>query len=302
MFFDVIVTITIPLLAVIALGYLGCRMFPIDPRALGQLLINVVAPGAFVYFLLSNPAPISSVGFAGAFATGRFLVLYLVGWALIAVFSRDRVLRRAFGLAVAFPNSGNFGIPLVQLAFGEDWLLHQSVITMIHSIMIVVAVPLVLPLGKLGVLESLRSAFKTPLLPSVLAGLVIKALGIEMPQVVMAPLKLLAAGLTPLALLTLGAQIAHVPRVFNIRPVIGIVALRVFAAPFLSALALMLFSVDEATRNYLIVNSCVPVGILLAVLLAEHAEVSRMITLSVAASTAVAPFAVTLVISMLPMF
>lgn len=299
MFFSVLTTITVPLMAVIALGYLGARRFDVDPRVLGRLLINIVAPGAFVYFLVSDPAPMSAVSFVSVYTVVRFAVLYLLGLAVLSLVEMNPVMRRACALAVAFPNSGNYGIPLVQLAFGDAFLFHQSVITSIHSILIVVLVPLLLPAGRLGLGASLVSAFRTPLLPAVMAGVAIKSAGIELPQVVTAPLGVLAAGLTPLALLTLGAQVATVPRVPNVATVGTVVLLRLLAAPLLTAASFLFLAAEVPVRDFLVVNACVPVGVILAVLLAEHRQVSAVVTTTVAASTALAPLAVAVVLALL---
>lgn len=299
MFLDIVTTITIPLLVVIALGYVASRRLSLDARTLGQLLVNVVAPGAFVYFLLSNPAPMSAVGFVTLYSFCRFFVMYLVGWLVISRFVSDPVARRACALAVAFPNSGNYGIPLVDLAFGDAWLFHQSVITSMHSVLIVALVPFLVPSRNLGFVASLRSAFSAPLLPAVTAAIVIKMVGVEVPSVVMAPLGVLAAALTPLALLTLGAQIAAAPRITDPASVAGIVSLRLVAAPLLTAASFLLFDPGEAERDYLLVNACVPVGLFLAVLLAEHKTVSQTIVAAVAVSTALAPLAVIVVLALL---
>ena len=208
MFLEILTTITVPLLAVIALGYAGCRRLSLDPRTLGQLLINVVAPGAFFYFLVSNPAPMSAVGFVTLFSLAQFFVLYAIGWLVLSRLIVDPVVRRACALAVAFPNSGNYGIPLIDLAFGDAWLFHQSVITSMHSVLIVALVPILVPSRTLGFAASMRAAFKAPLLPAVMVGIAIKLIGVEMPPVLLAPLEVLASALTPLALLTLGTQIA----------------------------------------------------------------------------------------------
>ncbi len=299
MFLEIISTITVPLLVVIALGFVATRHWSLDPRTLGQLLVNVVAPGAFVYFLLSNPAPMSAVGFVTLYSLGRFFVMYVVGWLVISAIVSDPVARRACALAVAFPNSGNYGIPLVDLAFGDEWLFHQSVITSMHSVLIVALVPFLVPSQNLGLAASFRSAFRAPLLPAVMVAIAVKLTGVTVPPVVMAPLGVLAAALTPLALLTLGAQIAVAPRISDPLGVAGIVSMRLVAAPLLTAASFLLFDPGQAERDYLLVNACVPVGLFLAVLLAEHKTVSQTIVAAVAVSTALAPLAVIVVLALL---
>ncbi len=298
MFLDIFSTITVPLLVVIALGYIGCRRLSLDTRTLGQLLINVVVPGAFMYFVLSNPAPISAVAFVTLYDLGRFFVLYALGWLVMSTLISDPILRRASALAVAFPNSGNYGIPLIDLVFGDAWLFHQSVLTSMHSVLIVALVPLLVPSEKLGFLASVRSAFRTPLLPAVILAVVIKVSGLSLPAVVMSPLQVLASALTPVALLTLGAQIAMAPRIANPRSIVGIVSLRLVAAPLVTAASFLLYDPGDATRDFLLVNACVPVGLILAVLLAEHKGVSQTVTAAVAVSTALAPLAVTVVLAL----
>jgi hypothetical protein len=109
------------------------------------------------------------------------------------------------GLGTAYANVGFFGIPVTQLAFGPDYLIHQSVLTALMAIVVcTVGVWLLAPSG--GKLGKLMNIFETPLIPSVALGMV---LGWELPTVVSQALQFLGLIFTPLALYTLGADCLH---------------------------------------------------------------------------------------------
>ncbi len=292
MFLEILSTITVPLIALILLGYFGQRSFNLDPRTLGQVLINIVAPGAFVYFLVSSPASLSDAGFVTGFVIARFFVLYLLGWSVAYLLGFNPVLRRIAALAIAFPNSGNYGIPLVQLAFGDTWLFHQSVVTSAHAILIVAIMPVLFTSGRFSIVGVVKSAFSTPLLPAVLVGLIIKSAEIPIPEMVMTPLRLLGGTLTPLALLTLGVQLASTSRVPEVGQLSVIIGFRLFAAPLLSFIALWAIGESGEVRDYLVVNACAPVGVILAVLLADRREYTSLVSGAVAYSTVLAPLVV----------
>ena len=111
-------------------------------------------------------------------------------------------------MATVYANVGFFGIPLVQLAFPPQFILHQSVITsLITIVMVTVGVWLLAPArGGAGPLGRVRQAFETPLFPPSSPASCC-ALEIKLPPVLGADPDD-GIDLHPLALYTLGAQLA----------------------------------------------------------------------------------------------
>jgi predicted permease len=296
---DILSRITIPLVALIAVGYALERKLGVGSQPLGRLLIYAVLPAALVHFLTSAKLPLSAVSFTAIFAVGQFFILFAIGWVVGLALGLRATLRPIFALAVAFPNSGNYGIPLIELAFGADWILHQSVITSVHAMLIVIFVATLLSPERLSWRSVLRNSFQTPLLPAVIVGLGIKGAGITLPSAVAKPLAVMAGALTPVALITLGAQLAVVEWRAAWRPVATVTLLRLIAAPLLTWAALLWLGGGDTLAQVLVVGTCTPIAVLLAILVTQQHGESDFAAAAVVVTTALSPLAVTAVIALL---
>ena len=290
--FDVVTQVTLPIILLMLFGYAGQRRLRFDVITLNRLVIYGALPCLFVDSLSRADLPLGEVRITVLFTVAQFFVLLGLGWAVGAILKAPSDVRAILALAAAFPNSGNFGIPLVQLAFGNDFVLHQAVITTLHVVLVLAVVPPLLATGG-GGLGALRAAFRTPLIPAVLLGLGLNALDWELPTLVGYPVALMGAVTTPLSLTAIGAQLAAGGAVVSRHVVAWGVGLRLLAAPVLTALALLPLAAPEAIADLLLVGAATPAAILLAMFCREYDRNPELASAVVAASTLLSPLAVT---------
>jgi malate permease and related proteins len=149
-----------------------------------------------------------------------------------------------------FYNSANYGIPLAELAYprqtGHDGGAVQAFVVMTQNL-------LVFTVG-LGIAASMKSGFawgvfarvlRLPMIPALACGLAAKWwLGQDpthqLPAILAKPAQYAAAALVPLALATLGAQLAQSPRWPQWRPVGIVLFLRLVFGPIQMAAMLYL--------------------------------------------------------------
>ena len=208
MFVDILSRVTLPIIALAALGYLLQPWLKLDIGTLTRIQVNVVMPAFLVHFLSSGKQPLDVVGQVATLAVAQFAIFTAIGWLASLMLRQRASLGPMMGLGTAYANVGFFGIPVTQLAFGPEYLLHQSVLTAIITILLCTVGVWLLSPRQGGIVGRLRTAFETPLIPSVALGLALRYYQIELPPVASQPLQLLGAIFTPLALYTLGAQIA----------------------------------------------------------------------------------------------
>jgi predicted permease len=207
MFVDILTKVTLPIITLVALGWLLQPKLKLDVASLNRVQVYVVMPAFLVHFLSAGKQPLSVVWPVVYFGIVQFMILIPIGWLLVLLLRMRKSLGPMMGLGTAYANVGFFGIPVTQLAFGSDYLIHQSVLTALMAVLVcTLGVWLLAPAG--GGLSKLRTAFETPLIPSVGIGLTLRGLEIELPPVVSQPLQFLGSIFTPLALYTLGAGIA----------------------------------------------------------------------------------------------
>lgn len=293
LFAEILTTVTLPVIALLVLGWAVQLRLALDVTTLSRLLVNVVLPFALLHFLTSAQLPLAQAWPTVWFTIAQFVVLMALGWGLAALFRLPPEIQPVIGLAVAFPNTGNFGIPVAQLAFPPDFLLHQTVIVSLHSFLIVLAGVLVLSGQKGGVLFSLKALARSPMILAVILGLAIKGLGIELPFVVTHPVKLLAGTFTPLALIALGAQLGETGLTASRGPVWLALFLKTLVAPAATWAAAWGLGIDASLTDLLVVAAAAPVGVLLAIFCTEYKRSPDVVSAAVLISTVLSPVVVT---------
>jgi predicted permease len=294
LFAEILIKVTLPIIALVALGWLLQPRLKLDVGSLNRLQVYVVMPAFLIHFLSAGKQPLSVVWPVFYFGIAQFLVLIPMGWLLVLLFRMRPSLGPIMGLGTAYANVGFFGIPVTQLAFGPDYLIHQSVLTALMAILVcTVGVWLLAPSGgsKLG---KLMNAFETPLIPSVALGIMLRGFGWELPTVISQPLQFLGSIFTPLALYTLGAQIASTNAVrFEPGPQTLILVLKFLAAPILSWGICIAMDLPRDVTNVLVVAAATPVGVLIAIFAMEYKTESEFISTAVVVSTMLSPLFVT---------
>src|SRR3954465_5396151 len=115
--------------------------------ALNQTALYVLMPSLIftsllkVDFTQEEPLRITAFAFllalvllAIAFPILPPLVVLPIGFALLRPLRLDRVPGSAFMLTAAFPNLGNYGLPVVLLAFGEPGLAAGTLVLAVQSL------------------------------------------------------------------------------------------------------------------------------------------------------------------------
>lgn len=293
-FLDILTKVTLPIIVLIVIGYLMQARLKLDIGTLNRVQVYVVMPAFLVHSLSTGKQPLSVLWPVANFGLAQFLILIPIGWLLVVLFRMRRSLGPMMGLGTAYANVGFFGIPVTQLAFGSDYLIYQSVMTALMAVlMCTVGVALLAPSGdsKLG---KLRTVFETPLIPSVVLGLTLRGFQVELPTVLLQPLQFLGSIFTPLALYTLGAQVA-VARLGRIEwgPQVLILFLKFFFSPVLSVLLCMAMGLPRDIAAVVVVATAAPVGVLVTIFAAEYKTEPEFISTAVVITTLLSPLFVT---------
>lgn len=296
LFVDVVTEITLPLVLLIGLGFLLQRRVAFDVTTLNRLVIYATLPALLIVSLADAELPSFEVEATIFFTLAQFFALMAIGWGLAALMRLDREVRPIIALAAAFANTGNFGIPVIGLALGPAFVPHQAIITAVLTVLILGFGPLVLSARAASIRGSLLAAFRTPLIPAIILGLLLNFFDVPLPAVLRLPLELVGGANTPAALIALGAQLGvgawMVPRA---AAALG-VSLRLVLAPLATGAALLFLTLPDGLSDLFLIGAGAPVGILLPIFCAEYGGNPKLASAIVAISTALSPIAVTLLV------
>jgi predicted permease len=257
----ILLDILAPILLLVAMGALMRRKFKVDIPTLTKLNIYLFVP-AFIFHVVSRGTlSWAEMGGVMLVTAVNVVTLGLVVWGIGRAVGASRKTLSAVALAVMFYNSGNYGLPLAALAFPghggtggvggglRDGAAVQAFVVFAMNILtFTVGLAIAASAGAGHWSAGLATVLRLPMLPTVAAALVARAwLGADpshqLPVAIAKPAEYLADGLIPLALVTLGAQLADNPRWPRWRPVGLVVLLRLVYGPVQMAALLYGFHV-----------------------------------------------------------
>ncbi len=261
----------LPLLLLMALGWFVQRRVGLDMKTLSRLNMHIFVPALTVVALSRADLPASSlfrvVGFVLALQFSLFWVAR--GWSRTRGYSVG--LSSAFACALIFYNSGNFGYPLIALLFGE-----RSTAVGLQAMVLAVQNATTFSLGQViirgpqvGVWPALREYFRLPFPYALGLGLVLQRTGWRLPGPLGIAVELAAGGLVPIALVTLGAQLALVRWSRRLKPVAAACVLRLWGGPLLAYVLLRLLGWQGVLAQQLLISSAVPTAVNTSLLAVE---------------------------------
>jgi hypothetical protein len=200
--FSQILEVTLPVFGIAALGYLYGRINGSDMDTANRVNMNLFVP-ALLFYVLSEKIPDSAEWQSVAWGT----TIIIVGSGLLAwpVTLLLKISNRVLLPSMMFNNSGNLGLPLAALAFGEE-LLPFSVVAFVVSTSLHFSIGIWLVSGHLHPKLLLRN----PVTLATLAGILAYATDWHVPQIIMPGLEMLSQVAIPLMLVALGVRLIHI--------------------------------------------------------------------------------------------
>lgn len=273
MVIEVFVSIILPIFAVIGVGALLGRLFALDAGTLSKLNFYVFVPAILLSKMLDSDLEPARFGVTVAFCVIHLLLMLAVS---LVLFKPDplKAHRRTLILGALFYNAGNYGLPLTKLAFGEETVGTMAFVVMIQNLASFTLGLWLVADGQNGWQGALKQSLKAPVVYAILGGLLLNKLGIALPQPVRVPVDLLADGLIPIALLTLGVQLSQVRISSHLGALSASVIARLLLSPLLAAglaaVGQLLLPGISAVAPILVVAAGLPVAVNVYVLSAEY--------------------------------
>ena len=255
-------TVILPVLLIVALGALVQRFHPLDVGTLSKLQIYLFVPAfLFVRVFDSTLSWREIAGIAGAVLLAKVLMAAPIGWAL----HRLKVARPTLAvvlLSSAIFNAGNFGIPVAERAFGKAGGAVQALVVMVANLSLWgFGYGLVATLSGASKRDAVIGYFKMPMVYALLVAFALRGVGLTLPAPVAYTLHTIADGLVPLALVTLGAQLAKQARWPRWRAVVPVMLLKLLVMPCVTGAVVVVFHLWPWPGAMLIVASAGPTAV-----------------------------------------
>lgn len=267
---EIFVNVILPLALMAAAGFVVARRFRIEVGTLAKLAIYLFIP-AIVFDSLSR-SRISGefLVTAAVFTAANTFIMSGVGLAVGRLVGVEKSLRNALTLALAFYNSANFGIPVMSMAFGADAVAIQTAVVATQSMLMYSWGVFLAAGGRFKAREAAVEILKLPVLYALILGLVVRYGHLELPGPIETAVGHLAGAMIPLALVTLGTQIARSRRAKEGGLVTGTTILRLIGGPIVGLGLVMLLRLEGLPAQVLLIGSGAPTAVNTTILAIEY--------------------------------
>ncbi len=248
---NIIINVILPIFLQIGVGYLLQKKFHMNTSTLVKLQFYIFLPALLFTNFYETTVQSNIIFPIVCIVLIIFVVLLLISLGVGRLFHFSKRVKSSFINSVVLINSGNYCIPLLTFLFTDDSrliaaalsvqiviLLTQNVLTNTFGIFFANA-------GKKTILQSLLETFKIPMIYAVIVAFIFRFFNIGVYEPVWDALITIRNGMVPLALITLGAQLANTKMNFKLPKVYLSNLLRLIIAPLLAYIFVVLFSIDK---------------------------------------------------------
>jgi predicted permease len=273
-FFRILLDVCAPIFLIVGAGWLMDRKFKLHLETLVKLNIYLMVP-AFIFTRVVSAELGGTEALRIAGFTLSTIALMFVGSVVAGRLCRMETRgRQALSLASMFYNCGNYGLPLVTLAFGSYAAAVQIfVLATMNISTYTVGLFLAQSRGESpgSHRKALMKMLRQPTLYAMAAGLICRGLGVRVQEWIWlwTPFDLIQAGLIGFALVTLGVQMSQTkPAPFR-APLWSAILLRLVISPALAVLLVMAFGFSREVSASLILAAAAPTAVNTALLAHE---------------------------------
>ena len=199
---------------------------------------------------------------AGMIAPGISLLLVILISAGVMLFGRrssmtaDRL--KTFRILCAMPNSGFIGFPVVFSIWGSQGLTYAVLYDVGTTVAFCSIAMMIMRGGRLWS-ENWKSLL-SPSLMAVICGLLINWMGIKIPDLILAPLRIMGDATVPLAMLMMGYTLGGLKLGFNsLTWELGLVCFfKLLLYPLLAYLLMLPFHINPLVKTIIIIEAAMP--------------------------------------------
>jgi malate permease and related proteins len=304
--FSVFAQVLLPILVVVASGYLLQRRLELDLQSVNRLSLYLLSPALIFSSLVQSRIEVTETLRIGAFMTLFVITIGAVTWLVAVLLQLDTIDRAALMLCVMFMNAGNYGLPAARFAFGQDGFDRAVLFFVVQAILAQTLAIYIAGAGHGDRRGGLVQLLRMPQIYAVLAALAVRFGGLRLDPVgegilndMFRGVALVGDAAVPLLLIILGLQLAETGRISEGPKVALATVLRLGLSVPLAVGLSYLLNLDELSTKLAVMLSSMPTAVNVTILAIEFNLRPRFVSSAVVVSTAASVFTLTLILVLL---
>ena len=283
----------LPIMLIAAAGYILGKTLTVDSRTIGRMVFYIFSPllvfNLMVTSQLNLKQALTTVGYTVAVIAIMGLLAFIFG----KIFQLSRPHLLAVIITVAFGNTGNYGLPLVKFAFGDEALAVASIFYVTTTILFNTVGVVIASLGHLDLKSAILGVFKLPILYAVTIALILKGFGIAIPLPLSRTIEIAANGAIPAMIILLGLELTRIEWTQSLRATGVGVAAKLLIGPLVGLLLANLFGLQGHTRQGSVIEAAMPAAVATTVVATEYKLEPSLVTAIVFFGTILSPLTLT---------
>lgn len=290
--------IILPVFILITIGVILQRKFKLDLYTLAKINIYYLSP-ALIFIKLYESVFSPAVFFGVILFCLLFVFLLYVLSSLVAQFSKmEKPKKLTFANSIVFYNSANYGIPVNDLVFKHDpfAMSIQVIVAAFQNTFLFSYGVVSLKSVSIGKWRAILDYFKMPLFYAMTLGILLNIFNVSLPEFLLTPISYISDALIAIALLTLGAQIAHIRVSFAYLPLYLSMFFRLLIGPAIALAGLWLAGINGVVAQALLISTAMPTSVNSSIVAQEYNNEPEFAAQAVIGSTLLSSITLTLVI------
>ncbi|MBS0848315.1 AEC family transporter [Citrobacter sp. JGM124] len=265
------IALSLPLFILIAVGY-GLGRFSGWPlsvnEGLNRLCFNVVIP-CMLFNVMSGFYKTPPVDYRLLVAFfGSCFIVYAMGRIIAKHFFKlDPVSSSVFALGGIFSNNVMLGIPIATLLLGPESLPSIALVLIFNSLILWTLVTVSVEWARSGsfslqgVLKTLISVFKNPIIIGIISGTAWSLSHTPLPDVIGQPVVMMGSMAAPLSLIALGMSLSHYSIREGLRESYAICLLKLLVQPLIIAVIALAIGLPADEAKVVVLLGSMAVGV-----------------------------------------
>src|SRR3970040_1075996 len=152
----------LPIILLSGAGFALGKMLQIEPRSLGRVAFYIFSPILIFDLLIQNQLKLTEAAIVVAFALCFILAVGVLTLLMGTLLKLERPALVSILITTMFANTGNYGLPLVSFAFGEEALSYAGIYFVTTTLLFYTLGVFLASLGHMSFKEAILGLLRIP--------------------------------------------------------------------------------------------------------------------------------------------
>ncbi len=290
---NVFINNLLPILLLSGAGFVLGKALKLDSRPLGRVIFYILSPALIFNILTSSKLAVESILLMMGYSAATMIIIAGIAFVAGKLFRLEKSVLTIVVLTSFFANNGNYGLPLISFAFGQEALAYASIYFVTNSLLLYTVGVLIASLGHLRLKEALKGLLKVPAIYAIILAAIFIQTGWTFPPPIQKTVELTSGAAVPAMIVLLGLELQKAEWTNNLRALSIPVVCRLLIGPVVGIVMAALFRLNKMASRDGITEAGMPSAVMTTVLANEYNLDNSLVTAIVFVGTILSPLTLT---------